>query len=84
MTRSLNRIGTLLILACSLSMAGIASAKSYGEQPQERREAREEQRLMAYSADVLRNNRRECGVMQEVMQHPNGKIVESGKFQVNK
>ena len=80
MTRSLNRIGALLVLACALPMAGVASAQpGYGPGghggPGQHREYRESKRLESYSIDVLRNNRKECSVLRNVREERGGRII---------
>lgn len=74
MTRSLNRIGALLVLACAIPMAGVASAQpgpGYGQH----REYRDAKRLESYSIDVLRNNRKECSILRGVHEERGGRII---------
>ena len=72
MSRSLNRIGVLIALACA---GTLANAAAYGSVPSEHREHRDSERLEAYAKDVLRNNQKDCSVVRDAHEERDGKVV---------
>lgn len=72
MSRSLNRIGALIVLACA---GTLANAATYGSGPSEHREHRNSERLESYAENVLRNNNKECSVVRDAHEERDGKIV---------